>query len=167
MAEVSGSCCCRPSPPLSGLGVGQAGRAQAILGPWPDFLTILGGAGDVAFTSGNPSWTAVLGRLLTRGEVYPYPPCQTSSADASGQRKIVEFQGSAAPEGGHPQRLLSQDSYPHASCQRTGCILSADPASHPLHVGLQPREGRGPGGLHTPLASGRAPLGRFCAAAGF
>lgn len=42
-----------------------------------------------------------------------------------------------------------------------------DPASHPLPVGLQPREGRGPGGLHTALALGRAPLGRFCAAAGF
>ena len=93
MAEAAGSCCCRPSPPLSGLGVGQAGRAQAILGPWTAFLTVLGGAGDVAFGSGNPSWAAVLGRLLPHGEVYPCPPARPAQQKLQASLRLWRFRG--------------------------------------------------------------------------
>lgn len=131
LVAVEPACChlfsslagwCRQAEPRPFWGLGLA------------YLTIQGGAADVAACSGNPRQAAVPGKLLPQGEVCPWPPARSAQLferpeEAPGWLTdcgVSGIIGSSEPTTA-PAVLLA--SSPHASCHGTDCILPADPVS--------------------------------------
>lgn len=138
----------RPPPvPSTCWAASRGGRGQAMLGPWPGLHHQLGGAADAAASSGNPSRAAVLGRLLLRGEVCPWPPARAAQLSRRTEEAPGRLQtgvsGSSSSPGRPPGAPAVTGFLFTCACHGTGCILSAHPA--PLQAGLRSREGRGAG----------------------
>ena len=143
---------------LLGLGVGQAGRAQAILGLWP---------GQPLVWVGQLMWPLVPGTLAGQqfweGCVFPslLAPCQTSRESKGSCRPASDcaVSGVSNSQGRYPPQPCCPGLPLHVPLV-TGLAASC-PLIHPLHrhpslhSGLQPREGRGVGGLCTLLGSGQ------------
>lgn len=153
---------CRYPTPLAGPGRAGAGRQR------PGHFGALAWPAS-PFWVGLLTWLPVLGTLASRqfweaagqGGSVPGPlpdrPCCLEEAPG---RKIVEFQGSAAPKRGHRSLCCGGFLSTHP-LSRTGCILSAV-QSPTLQGGLQLREGRGAGAYALPARRlGRALLPPF------